>query len=451
MGVPSAAAPRRTAELARRRRHLLVIKRLILLGVIALACGAGVRLSRFPGTPGVVAASAASEEPTIPSVSGDGRAHWESVWTRPAPDLSAVSIASDGSSVAWLDRSGAVRRLDGASGKTLWQTPPLAGMNRLAVAPEGDVFVYSNLNRLQPRLRMLDRNGGAARGALYPLDGAVWSLAIAGGGSAVFVGTGKGTIYSIPLRPNPTAAFARPNTWTAEGIPQALAVAADASPALVSTWETHALSAWNPATAALSAAPPQASPSPLWHADMGDPARGLRIAVSQNGTTALCLSDRGARGDDPRLEVWDAKTGALLWQESFDGYGARAQVSADGKVIAITYAHLSDYNSGSVVEHKLSLFSRDGTRLFREKGGLYFSPELVALSQDGGRVTVQSGRSIFYTLDGHGNFRTKLALPDDPRTHMPPTVRDCQASTDGQYLLVVRGDGQISLFRAVSA
>jgi len=89
--------------------------------------------------------------------------------------------------------------------------------------------------------------------------------------------------------------------------------------------------------------------------------------------------------------------------------------------------------------------------MFVDKGGLYFSPELVGLSGDGTRVTVRSGNATLYSLDEHGSFRSKLSLPTDPVKHAAPSIRECYTSADGHYLLILRGDGVLSLYRTVAA
>jgi hypothetical protein len=146
----------------------------------------------------------------------------------------------------------------------------------------------------------------------------------------------------------------------------------------------------------------------------------------------------------------DAATGNRLWKIDLNAFGAKAQVSNDGEYIAITCAHMSDYSTGSVLEHKLSYYTRDGRQVFGDRGGLYFSPELVAVSADGSRITVQSGPSTLFTLDKRGSFKSKLTLDKNPKTKVAPTIRETIATSNGRFLLLVRGDGQITLYKAVA-
>jgi outer membrane protein assembly factor BamB len=425
-----------------------LIKRLILLGALALACGAGIRLSNNPSVGTAVMPSRAAVAPLIEL--GDGRPRWEPLWTRPAPDLSHASVSPDGDAVAWVDGKGSVRRLDAVTGRTLWQTESLSGMTQILAVPGGDVLAYAPLNRLQATVRVLDRAYGSKKGAVYPIDGAVWSVTVANGGSAAFIGTGKGSIYTLPIRRMPKDPYLRPTVWTADGIPESMSATEDGSLTLISHWGMNGIGAWHPTKPTLltTASVPA---SPLWLKPEKEAPRDLRLSLSDNGKTALALSRHGARGQDAHLDVLDAATGNRLWQIDLDASGAKAQVSSDGQFIAVTCAHMSDYNTGSVLEHKLSYYTRDGHKVFGDRGGLYFSPELVAVSTDGSRITVQSGPSTLFTLDKRGNFKSKLTLPKNEATNVSPTIRECIPTHDGRFLLVVRGDGQITFYKAIAS
>jgi outer membrane protein assembly factor BamB len=315
--------------------------------------------------------------------------------------------------------------------------------------PGGDVLAYSPLDRLRPTVRVLDRKQGAKKGALYPLDGAVWSIAVANGGSAAFIGTGKGSVYTLPLRENLDDIFLRPTVWAADGIPECLTSTEDGSLALVSHWGKGGIGAWHPTKPTLLTTASVPAP-PIWLRPAAESARDLSLTLSDNGKTAIALSRHGVHGHMARLDVIDAATGNRLWKVDLNASGAKARVSSDGEFVAVTSAHMSDYSTGSVLEHTLSFYTRDGRQVFGDRGGLYFSPELVAVSADGSRITVQSGPSTLFTLDARGNFKWKLTLPKNPTTQAPPTIRECIATSNGQFLLLVRGDGQITLYKAVA-
>jgi len=109
----------------------------------------------------------------------------------------------------------------------------------------------------------------------------------------------------------------------------------------------------------------------------------------------------------------------------------------------------------------LAAWDRTGRPLFKEKGGSgFFSPDdIVALSKDGSRITVQDRRrNILYTLDARGNIVHQLRLPAAAAPKVPgtpspaaPVLRETVATPDGAFLLVHRGDGQISLLKAAPA
>lgn len=405
------------------------------------------RLTSLPVAETAVMPSRAAAAPLIEP--GDGRARWEPLWTRSTPDLAQASISPEGDSVAWMDKKGAVRRLDSQTGKPVWQTPSLPGMTRIFAVSGGDVLAYAPFDRLRPTIRVLDRAAGEKKGAVCPLDGAIWSVAVANGGSAAFVGTGKGSIYTLTLRRSAKESFLRPTVWSADGIPESLTSTKDGSLALVRHWGAGGIGAWHPTKPTLLTTASVPAP-PVWLKPETEATRGIELAVSDNGRTAIALSQRGSRGQDSRLDVLDATTGNRLWQLDLNASGAKARVTSDGQFVAVTSAHMSDYNTGSVLEHKLSYYARDGRKVFGDRGGLYFSPELVALSADGSRITVQSGPGTIFTLDRRGSFKSKLTLPKNAVTGVAPTIRECIATSDGRFLLLIRGDGQITLYRAVA-
>jgi hypothetical protein len=274
-----------------------------------------------------------------------------------------------------VDKKGSVRRLAPVNGVTLWQTGSLPGVTRIVAVPGGDVLAYAPFDRLRPTIRVLDRSFGEKKGAVCPLDGAVWSLAVANGGSAAFIGTGKGSVYTLPLRRDAKEPFLRPTVWSVEGIPVALTATEDGSLTLVRHWGAGGIGAWHPTKPTLLTTASVPAP-PVWLKPETEATRGIELAVSDNGKTAIALSEQGPRGTDSRLDVLDAATGNRLWQLDLDASGAKAWVTSDGQFVAVTSAHLSDYNTGSVLEHKLSYYTRDGRKVFGDRGGLYFSPDL---------------------------------------------------------------------------
>ena len=417
-----------------------MIKRVLLLGALALAMGAGVRVLTAP-SPAIALYSGrdkqAAQGGLQPSPAGDGTARWRLIWTHPAPALADVSLAPDGSSVAWVDSAGSVRRIVSATGKTVWQTAALPHVNRVLVAPAsggGTVAAFAYLNPVKPVVRLLAGDMGATGATrTVPVSGAVWSAAWATNGASVVVGTGQSLLYVLP-----TGAAPAPAPVRVGGIPETLVTATGTDGlTLAGMWQEAGVSAWG------------LDGAPRWQHNESDADRTFEVHLSADGTTAVAVSARGLGQSEARIHVWEARTGRLLWSESLGGFEATARVSAHGDYIAVTYAHKpASEGDGPASERKVVLFDRNGHRFFPDKGGLYFAPQLIALSADGRRITVRDNGGYIWTLDERGRMLSRFRLPLDPATGAAPTIRETLATDDGTSLLIRRGDGQLSLYRA---
>jgi hypothetical protein len=447
-----------------------VIRRLLFLGALALASGAAARFVFVP-VPAIATSPAPSEAVAFappPPVAGHVPGGWSVAWTQPAPGLIAMDLSSDGRGITWVDDKGVVRLVDAASARTLWRTRPLPGVNVVAAVPGAEgasaaVLAYSRLNPSAAHFYVLPRAaaGAAAQAtqeAARRVDGAVWDIAVSFGGEHALIGTGRRSLYILPLRGRSAALVAEGGaqsprrlmkTWQAPGIPGSLAIT-DAEPlALAATWHEAGVSAYS------------LDGSPRWRHDEADAARLYQVRVSADGKTAVAVSARAPRESGVRLHVWDADSGENLFVADLPGANhPRVLVSADGNCVAVTYLRMTHYRTGDVTEHRLAAWDRAGRPLFKEKGGSgFFSPDdIVALSKDGERITVQDRRrNLLYTLDARGNFVHQMRLPaavsKTPRVPPPaaPLLRQTVATPDGAFLLVHRGDGQISLLKAAPA
>ena len=446
------------------------MKRLLIVGAFALAAGATVRVMTAPAPASATPAETGTAltenggfapSPLAGASENDARPHWQSIWTRPMPRAAWVSLSGDGKTVAWVDETGSVRRVLVETGKTLWQTPPLPGINRVLAIPgdNGGVMAYGCLNPINPTLRLLDAQGGIAHARTFVVDGAIWNVQASPDGKNVVVGTGKSFIYVLPVSAPPPlpvprapvsavpasaqapiliAAQRPPVKMQVQGIPSDLDIARREPVTLAATWQESGVCAWG------------LDGTPKWRHDDVEPDRTYRVHLSADGSTAVATSAKGPDQTQARLHLWDARTGQFLWSTPLDAarldaVRPKALVSANGTLIAVTYARTSDDSSE---ERKLALFDRTGKRKFSDKGGLFFAPELVALSSDGTLLTVRDKSGYLYTLDDRGHMVGRVRLPADSNTGQPPTIRDTQTSRDGKTLLVLRGDGQISLFKS---
>lgn len=406
-------------------------KQLLLLGALALTLGTAMRVFKEPLPAVAGAASAAAAEDLLLE---DDRPHWETVWTHRAPDLVAMDLASGGE-VAWVDRKGCVRGMD-VRGRTRLQTAPLAGVNCLVATPPGLVLAYSRLNPLRPVVTILDPKDGGKRPLACPVEGAVWRVAVSFLGNTALVGTGQRWVYVLPVDRDAQKTARPVARWRAPGIPESAALVSERPLALLGTWQRSGVSAFSL----------DGTPRPLQYEDP-ESDRAHSVCLSADGSTAVATSARGPREAEARVTVWDTENGRRLWSENLEAFRPDALTSHNGQLIAVAYVKALSYRTGAAVERKLALFDRTGQRLW-EKGKLFFSPRLVAFAADGSRLTVTDGAGAIYTLDARGRFQSKLRLPANPSTGVVPGIRQVIASEDGEWLLIHRGDGQITLLRA---
>ncbi|MDI6829146.1 MAG: hypothetical protein QME62_11760, partial [Armatimonadota bacterium] len=90
-------------------------------------------------------------------------------------------------------------------------------------------------------------------------------------------------------------------------------------------------------------------------------------------------------------------------------------------------------------ERKIKVYNTKGNVLW-EKGGLFFSPRLVAISPSGSSVITSDGKSSLYTILSNGKIRSKLSLGG--------VIRTCISSNDCCRILIYCGDGWLYLVGA---
>jgi hypothetical protein len=432
-------------------RAIDVIKRILALGAVALLAGAAARF--FTASSPANARPAAGASPlreAIPAAPpAAGHPHWTAMWTRQTPGLCSVSLSLDGSTVAWVDGRGVIRRLSGAAGDTLYQTPPTAGVNSVLAVSGGSVIAYSALNPLDRTIIVLDGASGSARTQSFVVNGPIWSVIASNDGQRALVGTGGSelVVLSIAPPPHPATASAAPAARPAtplrirtDGIPTSSDYAPRAGLILAGTASDAGVGAWG------------LDGAPRWRHNETQVDRTYAVSVSADGKTAVAVSSRRPHGTEARVHVWDGHTGRLIWNQDLAASDARAMVSAEGDTIAISYALPAPGQSArdDNVPRKIVAFDRSGHRLFAPMGGVFFAPVLAALSTTGQRITVRDKAGYLWTLDNRGHILSRVRLPADKSTGEPPKMVETAASDDGTCLLVRRGDGQLTFFKATA-
>ncbi|MDX1933907.1 MAG: hypothetical protein SFU56_15010 [Capsulimonadales bacterium] len=418
------------------------------MGVIALALGASARYFTAP-TPAVAVVSPDRNTPTL-TPTGNGHLRFEPIWQLSAPALVDLAIAPNGESVAWVDRHGSIRRIDTETRRTVWETPPYPRLDSLRLSTHGDVLAFSRLNPTQTSVRFLDAARGPLKTALIPVQGAVWSAAITPDGRQAVIGTGNSLLYFLPMRHN--AIFAG-TPITVPGIPESITATtlkvpqpapkggtAEETVALVGTWEDGSVCAWG------------SDRLPRWIHEERRPDASYQVTVSQDGSTAAAVAYFGPHRESARLHVWDMTTGKLRFIEDLKGFAPQVAVSANGQQIAVTYARAKagtgerPPDADRDVERKITLFDRAGRRLFEEKGGIFFAPELIGISADGRRLTVRDPHGTIWTLDHRGRTIARLTSAGKSRQLLRALTTE-----DGRYLLLYHSDNTLSLYRAVAS
>lgn len=354
---------------------------------------------------------------------------WRVAWTVPAPGYADVSLSPDGANAAWSDGKGCVRRLRTDTGRTLWRTAPLSGVNHVVASPGGCVAAYSGLNPDRNSVVLLHPERGDVQSRVFAGDGAVWSTAF-GAKNTAFIGTGGRSVYEVNDPPRTKLPIA------SDGMPESLAVTADSSRIVLGTWSPAGV---------LSCS--LTGKTHCWRRVEPDRDRTCRVATSADGARVMVLSVRGAKETDGIVRVHDGKTGALLWEVALPPGAAAPQaiLSATGGNVAVTYRR-----SGARVDDdnwRLAYFDADGNRLFADKGSALFKPIIAAVAADGSSLTVRSGDDTLFTLDRPGNFVAKFQVPSDVNTRRPVVIKQIQSSHDGRVLLLQRRDGQLTLLR----
>ena len=354
---------------------------------------------------------------------------WQSVWMIPAPYVADISLSPTGNTLAWTDRKGCVRRVDAKTGRSIWRTFPLTGVNRVVAAPNGTVAAFGALNPERNSVVLLNAATGDKNPRVWAGSGAVWSAAFDAKGAA-YIGTGgqQSGIYDPK-----NVGLVKPRVST--GSPESLAVATKSPRLVAGSWSPTAVSGCD-LTVNL----------PCWRREETAPGRTYRVAVSATGTRVLVLSVRGRAETKPVVRVHDGANGNVLWEAVLPEPAAYpvAKLSANGETVAVSYRRTASPSDPD--DWRLAVFDARGKRFFGDKGSALFMPRLLAVSADGGTITVRSGDDTIYTLNKRGDFVDRYRLPlETGRTTPRPIVR-AESTPDGTtVLLQERGDKLVLL------
>ncbi|HUV05954.1 MAG TPA: WD40 repeat domain-containing protein [Armatimonadota bacterium] len=338
-------------------------------------------------------------------------------WKTPASQPVCLAMSAAGRFFGTVAKDGTVR-LYGRNGSQLWEQRVEGATDVLIARNAQSVLVYSKLNPMQ-RAVYFFRNDGQ-RLWRHEVEGSVWSASVSPDGNYAAVTSGEGRIYVY--KPDPRRPTYR--RWRLDGIGYRVVFSADSRRVIVGTSQESALVCYD------------IRGRFQWRC-RHDTDRQYELCASADGRRILGVLP--ATQHDPGIEfcLWDSG-GKRLWKRSLDSFDARALISPKSQYVAISYASFLSHEGSGIIEQKVAVYRCDGQLLW-DKGGLFFSPYLVALSPKGSSVIVSDGDRSLYNIDKHGKLLSKLTLRG--------TLRKTISSEDGRRILAYCGDGWLYLMQ----
>ena len=360
------------------------------------------------------------------------------LWSRQIPGFRGAAVSPQGELIALTSGvKGAVSLWHWRTqpDKPLW-IHPATGTSAVAVSAAGaSVVAWSPLDPARTDFSIL-RGADGTTLSHRTLTGAVWDARLSSDGCYAGVVTGRKYLYLYTLSEDSyQPGDRRVHHWSLDGIGNSIAFPSTGSYLVSGTWDDSGVACYTPQGVCLWQYPESAEARRLLSN------RLFFAQLSGNGRYVLGLSYGNVRQSDPMLYLWRADGGGNpQWKTDLgeDAFYPRAQITADGDFVAVSYLRQIVRGNQSLSEHRLRLLDSLGNTVW-ERGGLLFSPTLVALSPDGRRTIVSDGQRTLYALRQDGRILTSLVLPG--------FLRQSVLSADGHTLLVYTGDGTLSLFK----
>ena len=398
------------------------------LAVIALLCGAVLLWGH----------ATTSRPKAFQTAAAHDAAPMTLLWSQPIAGFRGAAVSPQGELVALTSGAkGAVSLWHWRTQPThpLWVHPATGASSVAVSAAGGSVVAWSALD---PALSDFSIFRGADGTTLShrTLDGAIWDARLSADGCYAGVVTGSKLLYLYTLSDETyTTEDKRVHHWSLDGIGNSIAFPSIGSYLVCGTWDDSGVACYTPQGACLWQYPESAAARRLISN------RLFFAQLSGNGRYVLGVSYGNVRQSAPALYLWRTDGGGNpQWKTELgeDAFYPKAQITADGSFVAMSYLRQIVRGNQSLSEHRLRLLDSLGNTVW-ERGGLLFSPTLVALSPDGQRTIVSDGQRTLYALRQDGRILTSHALPG--------LLRQSVLSADGHTLLVYTGDGTLSLFK----
>lgn len=364
------------------------------------------------------------------------------LWTRSVAGYRGAALSPQGELVALASGpKGAVSLWHWRTqpDRPLW-VHPAANASSVDVSAAGSfVVAWAALDPAQPEFTVLRGEDGATL-SHRTLDGAVWDAQISADGCYAGVVTGGKSLWLYTLSDQPYLAGKREkriNPWSLGGIGNSVAITSPpaGSYLVTGTWDDSGVACYTLRGKRLWRFPED----PKERAQLAD--RLFTAQLSGSGKYVLGVSYGNVRESDPALYLWRSDGGGNpQWKTELgeDAFYPRALISEDGGYVAVSYLRQIVRGEHSLSEHYLRLLDRGGVTLWK-RGGLLFSPTLIALAPDGSSILVSDGQRTLYALGKDGRIRASYPQPG--------LLRQTTLSADGHVLLVYTGDGTLSLFQ----
>lgn len=361
------------------------------------------------------------------------------VWSAALPGVKAAALSPDGQYAAILYGGSSEKvslwRWPDRPLKALWTRAEVNMSQVMVTAGGGSVITWARRDPTQPMVNIRRGVDGVCPAPLG-LDGAVWDVQTAPDGQHMAFATGAHSLYMMTLGDRPMR-----HQWSLPGVGMSLVFSSDSAAVLAATWDASGLFCYSTAGAS------------LWQYPA--PAVGQRFLTGRvfemrsacGGSSLLGVSYTNVRHGEASLYVWHGTNESLPdWHYALgpDAYQPYALLTANGKYVVAAYRRLITRGEETLMERRLALLDTQEDHPVWEQGNLLFSPQLVALSPDGERITVSDGARSLYNLNRQGRITSSYLLPGRG------VIRQISATPNGRFILILTSDGVLSLMQVGS-
>lgn len=381
---------------------------------------------------------------------GGASVQFRRVWATPTVGFRGAAVSPDGGFVGVIEgyapgKAGervSLWRWADRPQKPLWSRPE-PGASLVAVGAGGRTVL--SCARMNPRRRLVSVRKGADGARMCDdqtgtVGGAIWDVQMSADGHFAGVTTGDGGLYRVSLGYGETTPTFR--RWRLGGIGTSVGLTPRSTYLAAGTWDETGVSCY-----AL-----KGDGTPTWRFPNDKTTATTRqtlqhrlfeTQMTRNGRYVLGLSYANARRSDGTLYLWRCDgDGTPLWTHPLgvNTFFPEALISQDGQMVAVTYVRMIAQSRRTVPERSLMVLNGDHQLLW-EKGGLWFSPNLVAMAPDGSRVTVSDGQRMLYNVNASGRITSTYLFKG------AAAIRQTLSSPDGRFLLVYTSDGWLHLIQ----